>query len=253
MKIAVASALFALWLTGCGNVRPPVSPDGGGGDGDARGGGGSGGGGAGGSGGSGGGAGGTGGAVGHDECHVDADCPPIPCLVDFCPDVLCVFGSDGFHHCTTRSRPQPTACGTTTSGCCTADSACADAAHGICAPWTVDYCGGPAPPPGNRCLYDQCESDADCTAHPHGFCSGDLPRQCVYGPCTTNADCSKRAGGTCVLQLVGGYCPGPAVFCRYPDDPCTSNGDCGNSFTMACMPNSDLQGESCQQVPPPPP
>jgi hypothetical protein len=55
------------------------------------------------------------------------------------------------------------------------------------------------------------------------------------------------------MDVVGTYCPGAAVFCSYPSDPCHSNGDCGTSFTIACLPNSDFQGESCRTVPPPPP
>ena len=229
MRIALAGVLLALGLVGCDDVRPTVSLDGGIGGG-----------------------GGGGGSAGHDECHVDSDCHPIECLVAPCPDVVCVLGSDGLHHCGTRSRPQLATCNSTTDGCCT-DSACTDAAHGICAPSDVVVCSGGPPLSGDRCVYDQCESDADCTAHAHGFCSGDLPRACIYGPCTTSADCTKHAGGICALEIVGGYCPGPAVFCSYPDDPCHINTDCGSGFTMACLPNSDGQGESCQQVSPPPP
>jgi hypothetical protein len=94
-------------------------------------------------------------------------------------------------------------------------------------------------------LYDECEGDADCTAHPNGFCTAGFHRFCVYGPCRTSADCTKSPGGSCVLDLIGDGCGVATVFCRYANDPCHSSADCPNTFGSACIPNPDLQGTMC--------
>jgi len=128
--------------------------------------------------------------------------------------------------------------------------------RGHCVPHSLTYCGGAVPLPGNECRYDACTADSDCSASPHGVCTVDYPRACLYGPCRANTDCTSGPGGLCVMTSVGSYCYRTAVFCRYTNDACTSNAPCfadGGTFTHACLPNANGEGESCQSVPPPPP
>jgi hypothetical protein len=202
------------------------------------------------------GAGGTAGATGHDDCRTDADCPAGVCSGPPCSELLCSLGADGFHHCTVRTLPAPQACSTTSSlPCCTSDAECTDAPRGHCIPYSYQYCGGPAPLPGNDCRYDACTADADCTAQPNGVCTAGTPRACIYGPCRVSADCTAGPGGLCVLDSPQRFCPYPILFCRYADDPCHSSDECPqfmSPYGAACVPNTDLQGVSCQTVPPPP-
>lgn len=81
----------------------------------------------------------------------------------------------------------------------------------------------------NRCVTDECSSDADC---PDGFCTdpGVLPlRVCIPGTCKTDADCARRPGGICTSVAPG--CPSctgnlTVAACVYPDDGCTYFADC---------------------------
>jgi hypothetical protein len=189
---------------------------------------------------------------GHDDCHVDEDCPSIACTAAPCPEAICVLGTGGFHQCTSRVHPQPVTCEISATSCCHADGDCAAQAHGTCIPSSGACRAGPAMPPTNWCAYDACQSDGDCTVEPDGFCSDGFPRVCVYGPCRTNADCTRGLGGACVMQVVGSSsCSVIAVFCQYANDPCSTNSDCSSlGSSEACLPNSDLHGMSCQYAPP---
>ena len=90
---------------------------------------------------------------GRDECSADSDCAP--------PN-LCALGADGVHHCVARApRPGVDLCPARDTGsvpCCMSDSECTGAPHGICVGWSQIWCGGPQPPPGNLCEYDECRS-----------------------------------------------------------------------------------------------
>ena len=195
---------------------------------------------------------GTGGAPGHDDCQRDSDCPTIMCIKAPCPTNVCVLSTDGYHHCRLRQVPALEMCNPNFSlPCCTSDADCTMRPHGACVPSSIDACGGPARI-GNECRYDNCQSDADCTAMPRGVCSDGYPRSCFYGPCRQNSDCTAHPGGVCQLAVVGLYCRGDAVFCKYPSDPCQSNADCKGSL-MACVPNDNGQGTVCKTQPPPPP
>jgi hypothetical protein len=191
-------------------------------------------------------------------CTRDSDCPPIQCLVPPCDPVVCVLSEGGVRRCETRTRPALQTCPAMSQleMCCRSDAECTMKPNGHCIPFAHGYCGGAAPMPGNTCRYDACTSDADCTAMPNGFCTAGWERTCQYGPCRTNADCNKSPGGTCVLATANaGYCPRPAVFCRYPNDPCRSDSDCrGASINgLVCNTNPDLHGTRCvdRGVPPP--
>jgi hypothetical protein len=249
----VRLALFAGALGACSNDRPVA--------GTGTGGAGSGGGGAAGLSGTGGaGASGGGGAAGSgagsDECRTDADCPQPVCGTPPCSELLCSLGGDGLHHCVDRTLPDVPACLAGFGGpCCASDAECTAKPNGHCFADSFISCGPPPPLPTNECRYDACRSDADCVTSPNGFCTAGYPRQCLYGPCRTNADCTAHPGGRCVLDDVTTFCfPFPVVFCRYPSDPCASTSDCrADGGGLVCLPNLDLQGESCQALGPAPP
>jgi hypothetical protein len=211
-----------------------------------------------------GGAAGTGGSTfdgGRVPCVVDQDCPPVACPAPPCPEPLCVMG-EGVHRCVTRVHPPYGSCaGYPDSGvCCTDDAQCTGQARGYCIPYSygpscVQNLQIPPPPPGNRCLYDACTSDLDCTDRPNGLCTADFPRTCLYGPCRTNDDCNRRAGGKCVLGVACEWFVTRVAFCRYADDPCRTSADCipDSAGTMTCVPNDDLHGTRCKNLGPPPP
>jgi hypothetical protein len=103
----------------------------------------------------------------------------------------------------------------------------------------------------------QCESDADCTAKPYGWCAsgGQLPGppgpgpfceygcvqdsdcdasqvcdcgnpvgQCVHADCITDADC--KAGFLCIVYDASGGCNATTFTCQSPLDTCSSDADC---------------------------
>jgi hypothetical protein len=193
-----------------------------------------------------------------DECRRDEDCPQPTCIRAPCPTAACAFAADGAHHCVTRVAPTLSQCPTEggVQPCCTSDAACTMHPGGVCVPYAYNYCGGPAPWPGNQCQYDACRSDADCTAQPHGICTAGFPRTCLYGACRTNADCTRGPGGRCTLGKTPAGCAQTVVYCAYDGDPCKRSQDCGmgtNGLARVCAPNANLQGRSCQQQQPPPP
>lgn len=198
---------------------------------------------------------GTGG-VPPDECDSSEDCPPIECLVPPCPEPVCALGSQGYRVCQTRD-PLPVGTCTEPTGepCCVTSEDCQDAPGGQCVPFSLGYCGGPAPPDYSTCRYDTCDSDADCTGGEHGVCLIDYPRTCNYGPCSTSADCTEGLGGRCVMTHAGQPCPELVVFCTYDDDPCDSDGDCApiDGMQQVCEPDADGHGRRCAPWQPPPP
>jgi hypothetical protein len=189
-------------------------------------------------------------------CAVDQDCPAAPCTTPPRPESLCVFGQ-GAHSCVTRVHPQLVSPDAGGGSLCYDDAECVEQPKGHCIPYDYYYCSEslqlplPPPPPGNRCVYDACSSDSDCTDQLNGFCTAGFPRVCHYGPCRTNADCNRKAGGRCVMELVDGWCSRKMVFCRYADDVCQSSAECGGG--MFCVPNDDQQGVKCIPSGPPPP
>jgi hypothetical protein len=196
------------------------------------------------------------GDVPADECDTSEDCPPIECLVPPCPESVCALGSQGYRVCQTRD-PLPVGNCTEPSSeaCCATSDDCQDAPGGQCVPFSLGYCGGPAPPDHSTCRYDTCDSDSDCTGGEHGVCLIDYPRTCSYGPCRTSADCTEGPGGRCVMTRVGQPCPELAVFCTYDDDACASDADCprANAMQQVCEPDADGHGRGCVPWQPPPP
>ena len=201
---------------------------------------------------------GTGGSGGipADECDSDEDCPPNECLVPPCPELVCALGSQGYRVCQTRDPlPVGTCSEPTGEPCCESSEDCQDAPAGHCVPFSLGYCGGPAPPDTSTCRYDTCDSDSDCTAGEHGVCLLDYPRTCTYGPCNESADCTEGAGGRCVMTRAGQPCPELVVYCQYDDDPCDSDDDCPplNGRRQVGEPDADGHGRRCAPWQPPPP
>jgi hypothetical protein len=201
---------------------------------------------------------GTGGSGGipADECDSDEDCPPNECLVPPCPELVCALGSQGYRVCQTRDPlPVGTCSEPTGEPCCESSEDCQDAPAGHCVPFSLGYCGGPAPPDTSTCRYDTCDSDSDCSAGEHGVCLLDYPRTCNYGPCNESADCTEGAGGRCVMTRAGQPCPELVVYCQYDDDPCDSDDDCptANGMRQVCEPDADGHGRRCAPWQPPPP
>lgn len=196
------------------------------------------------------------GSVPADECDSNEDCPPTECLVPPCPEVVCALGSQGHRVCQARDPLPVGNCSEPTGEpCCSSSDDCQEAPGGQCVPFSLGYCGGPAPPDTSTCRYDSCDSDSDCTAGEHGVCLVDYPRTCNYGPCSRSADCTEGAGGRCVMTRAGQPCPELVVFCTYDDDPCDSDDDCAeaNGMRQVCEPDSDGHGRRCAPWQPPPP
>lgn len=106
------------------------------------------------------------------------------------------------------------------------------------------------------CHNDPCHSDADCTEHPRGHCAGfdqgqgtiELTR-CMYEDCETHADCATDEACVCsggwryclaadcksdAECPMGEHCirvdapctPGPLFVCTNPADACRTASDC---------------------------
>jgi hypothetical protein len=241
-----------------GGMGGDVSGSGGAGGASAGGGAGNAGGSAGNAGGSAGSEAGTGGSGGipADECDSNEDCPPNECLVPPCPELVCALGSQGYRVCQTRDPLPVGNCSEPTGEpCCESSEDCQDAAGGHCVPFSLGYCGGPAPPDTSTCRYDTCDSDSDCSAGENGVCLLDYPRTCNYGPCNDSADCTEGAGGRCVMTRAGQPCPELVVYCQYDDDACDSDDDCptANGMRQVCEPDADGHGRRCAPWQPPPP
>lgn len=85
-----------------------------------------------------------------------------------------------------------------------------------------------------RCLYDSCQSDADCKPGEACACDGTNVRVCVKAACHADADCD--ATQRCVRADTCGFGPFGSFMCTSAADQCRTNQDCldkgaGNSCT----------------------
>jgi hypothetical protein len=207
--------------------------------------------------------GGSGGAPSDAALDSAVDHPADTCTQPSdCLDGTCWLQLNGAKTCIKRpASPTLRMCPQGEPTCCTGDGDCTLAADGgqtdkgRCLPRTSP-CGG-AVPIGNICQFDECRTDADCTAKmpagatvaicaPAGALNHDSAG-CVYGGCRTDADCTRSPGGRCSYALAdtGGACVVRNVlFCAYPNDPCTMTGGCSPP-AMICVPSADYQGRRC--------
>lgn len=154
---------------------------------------------------------------------------------------------------------------------CSNDANCTQTGQGVCDAYTDQYCGGPQPPPENRCLYDQCSSAAPCNhgkqCIPKGFLPGysRLVATCAVAHCAADADCSAsgRTGGRCLPFMTADYCRNfQGTACTYDDDECKADGDCKASNPHCsstwgpgpchCQLNASVMPTCAPETPPPP-
>lgn len=78
------------------------------------------------------------------------------------------------------------------------------------------------------CVYDTCQTDADCDPGMVCYCTTSTPARCLsIGNCQTDADCG--AGGYCSPSMswdCGGYRPIDGFHCHTPSDTCIDDADC---------------------------
>lgn len=192
----------------------------------------------------GGGAGGSGGSGGEapiGDCIDTTDCDGLGCF-ELTPG--------GFRVCEVVV-PEATVCdpsGPIEDECCSTS----ECAEGSChASTSLPYCGGVELPQFNRCVVDECVSDAECSGNGSGaICApagvlGQPARKCVTAFCRTSADCTAEAGGYCA-PIDNPCCGQPSgLGCVYPsgcrgDSDCTS-GYCDLDYTTGrgtCMPGN---------------
>lgn len=187
------------------------------------------------------------------ECTTAADCAGEPCLA--VPD-----DPAGTRVCAAVLPPEATACGGAGFDACCSSADCNTGPGGACFAGPLFYCGGARPPEGNVCAYDDCTTDADCTAttrtFPLGTCVprrafGEHRSRCVYGDCRVDADCGARAGGECrpffdpcnrrLIQLQ----------CTYADSVCRADADCAATPQGYCAPGFGGMTRCDRFLPPP--
>jgi hypothetical protein len=130
--------------------------------------------------------------------------------------------------------PEVTQCTDSADECCST----ADCSTGRCVHWPdPSYCGGMQPMAQNRCIADDCQSDADCESiWPFwGVCVeagvfGHAVRTCVNMACRVDADCNAKPGGRC-MPVVEPCCSQPrGLFCNYPGEGCRDESDCPDGY-----------------------
>jgi hypothetical protein len=161
----------------------------------------------------------------HGDCSTDAECMGGSCIA---------FGS---HKICTSAPKEATMCEMPGGGdeCCTTAD-CAAKGGGACfAGQDLQFCGG-AFPGFNRCVVDDCTTDAECKQNdPDSVCAPDgafgLPkRHCVHATCFVDADCTAKPGGECLFVGDNPCCSHPSpdgLACVYPGD-CVKDADCPN-------------------------
>ena len=180
-------------------------------------------------------------------CSDDEPCDSGECVA---------FGTDdpttGWHTC---KQPQEVApgCGTIEDPdqCCQ-HTDCTESAGGSCVLGPIFYCGGAQPEFANVCVYDSCESNADCSDSevcvPAGVFREPASR-CVASTCKTDSDCTTGQApecnpffDPCNRRFIG-------FHCTYDSSECRSDNDCAaNDY---CTPSVDGQ-TSCEEFFSPP-
>jgi hypothetical protein len=202
-------------------------------------------------------------AAGEDAGGSPIDAPPSSCTPAVgCGTGVCWLHPSGAYACVPAPAEGdiPRDPCSTNRLCCTMNAQCTDRPGGRCVSSSYQFCGGAPPPPGNRCLYDDCSADGDCRERSHGTCLplglGYVFRTCAYGSCRTSADCTRAAGGECTIYWAG--CgAGGQLYCRYPNDVCRKAADCpkkpSDPYGQLCVPATSGHGTQCVPQPPPVP
>jgi len=183
----------------------------------------------------------------HGECSSSADCGGRTCVR--VPDE-----PGGYWMCTDPPRDEVTDCTDPPIDWCCSSDECTDGEEGGCyhAAGGWGFCGGPVFM-GNICIYDGCDTDADCTDSGlgPGICVPadvhDWPRdRCAWGSCHTAADCTEEPGGYCAP--VSDYCCPWRIagfYCIYPGN-CLDHPDCSGG--EACVLDTESGGTRCEMV-----
>jgi hypothetical protein len=170
------------------------------------------------------------------------------CSGGMLPGTACATVAGGYRVCTFQTPVATAATGPADQ--CDPSRPCAT---GNCYPaltFPSGQCGGGGARDVNRCLSDECATDADCptgsVCGPRGLTnkegySGGAVRQCLKASCRTSADCTVRAGGMCALvqsncapAANGAFTFLPAeLACVYPSG-CTSQSDCPSNPASIC-------------------
>jgi len=183
-----------------------------------------------------------GGASQHGDCASDADCAGKPCVA---------LTPGGYRVC--ESAPPPAAgCGSVPGECCTTMDCMGPGNPGCYDDAALPLCGGVRRPPGNACIGDDCEEDADCG--PQSICTpprvlGRPNRACMAAFCHTDADCTRRLGGVC-RPILNQCCSIPrGLACMYPGG-CSGDDDCrpgDSSKVFDCMIDPSTGESACTQ------
>jgi hypothetical protein len=188
------------------------------------------------------------GAGERGDCASSADCGGRPCVQ--VPAERC-----GYWLCEVPGRREATECTSTdpyVDECCDSFE-CISGMNGGCfySDWGWGFCGGGLMP-HNRCVYDECDVDSDCTASSPAVCVPrdvqDWPRRrCAYGACRTSLDCTREEGGFCAPLF--DYCCDWRItgfFCIYPG-ACQRHEDCPDPL-WGCVGDVTTGGTRCERI-----
>jgi hypothetical protein len=181
-------------------------------------------------------------------CDANDDCPGTACVR--VPD-----DAEGWHTCSGFYRFEVKFCDIGVLGCCSSLD-CTEGQAPKCYPGPLWHCGGAQPVPQNACTYDECASDADCSAGEVGMCIpwlafNEYSSRCSYGDCRYDSDCSTRAGGRCMPFFDPCNSRLEAFFCTYDDSGCRADADCSAISGGYCAPGAEGASSCMQFIPPP--
>jgi hypothetical protein len=153
-------------------------------------------------------------------CPGDAPCAATDVdALGVCPVLPTYYNTPG---CGPTTHPDGV--GQITPSCCT-DAECAEAPGGRCV-YTEQQTGCCGAQGATSCVYDACQSDAECPdatiCLPAGT-RGLAANACAPATCLQDADCADAPGGECRLL---GRATFTALVCTYPDSPCRQDAEC---------------------------